>query len=76
MKGDKEIVLYCGSEVSLSGEADLSRFYQRLEKAVAVGKEYHNEKGIALKRNIDSFVKRYDEHKGLIERREKVKLAF
>jgi hypothetical protein len=33
------------------------------------GKEYHNDKGITLKRNIDSFVKRYDEHKGLIERR-------
>jgi hypothetical protein len=48
---------------------EVNRFHQRLTKAVMFGKEYHNDKGITLKRNIDSFVKRYDEHKGLIERR-------
>lgn len=65
-----------GAILSLVSKGDLNRFFQRLEKVVLFGREYHNEKGIELKRNIDSLVKKYDECKGLIERREKVKIAF
>lgn len=60
----------------LTIEDDVSEFVERIKTSVAVGKEYHNELGVCLRRNIDSILRMYDQAKTSFDKIEKLNTRF
>jgi hypothetical protein len=41
---------------------DMQSIIKKLKSSASISKEYHNSKGIKIKRNIDQMVYKYDTH--------------
>lgn len=60
----------------LTIEDDVSEFVERIKSSVPVGKEYHNDLGVRLRRNIDATLRLYDQAKTSFDKIEKLNTKF